>query len=49
MTSMELEPEIVFSKWKCGGKTVYFCSKRCEEEFKKNPERYARSKNRKGE
>jgi Cu2+-exporting ATPase len=38
---MELEPEMAYSKTEYAGKTVYFCSKQCEEEFKKNPEKYA--------
>jgi YHS domain-containing protein len=38
---MALEPETAFSEIEYAGKTVYFCSKRCEEEFKKNPEKYA--------
>jgi Cu2+-exporting ATPase len=38
---MELEPEMAYSKTEHAGKTIYFCSKHCEEEFKKNPEKYA--------
>jgi Cu2+-exporting ATPase len=38
---MELEPEMAYSKMEYAGNTVYFCSKRCEEEFKKNPDKYA--------
>lgn len=37
---MELEPEMAYSKIEYAGKTAYFCSKQCEEEFNKNPERY---------
>jgi YHS domain-containing protein len=37
---MELEPEMAYSKIEYAGKTAYFCSKKCEEEFNKNPERY---------
>jgi Cu2+-exporting ATPase len=38
---MELEPEMAYSKTEYAGNTFYFCSKQCEEEFKKNPEKYA--------
>lgn len=38
---MELEPEMAYSKTDYAGKTFYFCSKKCETEFKKNPEKYA--------
>jgi Cu2+-exporting ATPase len=38
---MELEPEMAYSKTEYAGKTVYFCSKKCEAEFEKNPEKYA--------
>jgi Cu2+-exporting ATPase len=38
---MELEPEMAYSKTEYAGNTAYFCSKQCEEEFKKNPEKYA--------
>jgi len=37
---MELEPEMAYSKMGYAGSTFYFCSKQCEEEFKKNPEKY---------
>jgi Cu2+-exporting ATPase len=37
---MELEPEMAYSKTEYAGSTFYFCSKQCEEEFKKNPEKY---------
>jgi Cu2+-exporting ATPase len=38
---MELEPEMAYSKTEYAGSIFYFCSKQCEEEFKKNPEKYA--------
>jgi Cu2+-exporting ATPase len=38
---MELEPEMAYSEIEYAGKTVYFCSKKCEAEFEKNPEKYA--------
>jgi Cu2+-exporting ATPase len=38
---MELEQEMAYSKTVYAGKTFYFCSKQCEENFKKNPEKYA--------
>jgi Cu2+-exporting ATPase len=38
---MELEPEMAYSKTEYAGSTFFFCSKQCEEEFKKNPEKYA--------
>jgi Cu2+-exporting ATPase len=41
---MEIEPATAYGKTEYAGKTFYFCSKHCEEEFKKNPEKYA-SKN----
>jgi YHS domain-containing protein len=37
---MELEQEMAYSKTVYAGKTFYFCSKQCEENFKKNPEKY---------
>jgi len=38
---MELEPAMAYSKTDYAGRTFYFCSKKCETEFKKNPEKYA--------
>ena len=38
---MELEPEMAYSKTEYAGNTYYFCSQQCEENFKKNPEKYA--------
>jgi YHS domain-containing protein len=37
---MKIEPESAHSKIEYEGHTVYFCSKHCEEEFKKNPKKY---------
>ena len=37
---MEVEPEKAHSKTEREGYVIYFCSKKCEEEFKKNPEKY---------
>jgi Cu2+-exporting ATPase len=38
---MEIEPATAYGKTEYAGRTFYFCSKHCEEEFKKNPEKYA--------
>jgi Cu2+-exporting ATPase len=38
---MEIEPAMAYGKTEYAGRTFYFCSKHCEEEFKKNPEKYA--------
>jgi YHS domain-containing protein len=37
---MKIEPETAYSKIEYEGHTVYFCSKHCEEEFKRNPKKY---------
>ncbi|MCP8306956.1 MAG: copper-translocating P-type ATPase [archaeon] len=37
---MKVEPEKAYSKMEYEGYVIYFCSEDCEEEFKKNPERY---------
>lgn len=37
---MKLEPETAYSKMEYEEYVLYFCSQRCEEEFKKNPEKY---------
>jgi Cu2+-exporting ATPase len=37
---MKIEPETAYSKIEYEGQMVYFCSKHCEEEFKKNPKKY---------
>ncbi len=39
---MKIESETAYSKTECEGQTVHFCSKYCEEEFKKNPKKYIR-------
>jgi Cu2+-exporting ATPase len=41
---MEIEPAMAYGKTEYAGRTFYFCSKHCEEEFKKNPEKYASKK-----
>jgi Cu2+-exporting ATPase len=38
---MEIEPATAYGKTEYEGKTFYFCSKHCSEEFNKNPEKYA--------
>jgi YHS domain-containing protein len=38
---MEIEPSTAYGKTEYAGRTFYFCSQHCEEEFKKNPEKYA--------
>jgi len=37
---MKIEPENAYSKVEYEGHVVYFCSRNCEEEFKKNPKKY---------
>ncbi len=37
---MRIEPETAYSRLEYGGQTVYFCSRHCEEEFRRNPEKY---------
>ncbi|MEM3693039.1 MAG: heavy metal translocating P-type ATPase [Candidatus Bathyarchaeia archaeon] len=37
---MRIDPEMAYSKIEHGGRLVYFCSKACEEAFKKNPRKY---------
>jgi len=37
---MQIEPVAAYSKLEYEGRTAYFCSKHCEEEFKKNPKKY---------
>jgi Cu2+-exporting ATPase len=39
---MKIDPDMAYSKIEYEGKTIYFCSRLCEEEFKKNPERYVK-------
>jgi Cu2+-exporting ATPase len=39
---MRIDPNAAYSKIEYKGKTIYFCSKVCEEEFKKNPMKYAK-------
>jgi len=37
---MEVDPREAYSSLEYEGKEIYFCSKFCEEGFKKNPEKY---------
>ncbi|MEM2336258.1 MAG: copper-translocating P-type ATPase [Candidatus Bathyarchaeia archaeon] len=37
---MKIDPDTAFSKIEHEGRVIYFCSKVCEEEFKKNPKKY---------
>ncbi|MEM2929771.1 MAG: heavy metal translocating P-type ATPase [Thermoproteota archaeon] len=37
---MKIEPETAYSRLEHEGHIVYFCSKHCEEEFRRNPEKY---------
>ncbi|MEM2103665.1 MAG: copper-translocating P-type ATPase [Candidatus Bathyarchaeia archaeon] len=37
---MKIDPETAFSRIEHEGRLVYFCSKACEEAFKKNPKKY---------
>ena len=37
---MKVSPEEAYSKVEYEGYVIYFCSKNCEEEFKKNPQKY---------
>ena len=37
---MKVEPEKAYSKVEYEGYVIYFCSRNCEEEFKKNPKKY---------
>jgi Cu2+-exporting ATPase len=41
---MEIEPATAYGKTEYEGKTFYFCSKHCSDEFNKNPEKYASKK-----
>jgi Cu2+-exporting ATPase len=41
---MEIEPAMAYGKTEYAGKTYYFCSKHCAEEFNKNPEKYVSKK-----
>lgn len=46
---MEIEPATAFGKTEYAGKTFYFCSKHCADEFNKNPEKYVSKKHEKQE
>jgi YHS domain-containing protein len=41
---MVVKEESAKGKCEWNGKTYYFCNKMCEEEFKKDPEKYLNSK-----
>jgi Cu+-exporting ATPase len=38
---MQIRPETAHGKIEYEGHTIYFCSKHCEEEFKKNPKKHS--------
>ena len=37
---MKIDPDTAYSKIEHDGRVVYFCSRMCEEEFKRNPKKY---------
>ncbi len=39
---MKIDPDAAYSKIEHEGRVIYFCSRMCEEEFKKNPKKYVR-------
>ncbi|MEM3580557.1 MAG: copper-translocating P-type ATPase [Candidatus Bathyarchaeia archaeon] len=39
---MKIDPDTAYSKIEYDGRVIYFCSRICEEEFKKNPKKYAK-------
>lgn len=39
---MKIDPDAAYSKIKYEGRLIHFCSKMCEEEFKKNPKKYVK-------
>ena len=39
---MKIDPDMAYSKIEHEGRVIYFCSKMCEEEFKKNPKKYVK-------
>ena len=39
---MKIDPDAAYSKIEHEGRVIYFCSKMCEEEFKKNPKKYVK-------
>jgi len=41
---MEIEPATAYGKTEYAGRTFYFCSRHCSEEFNKNPEKYVSKK-----
>ncbi|MEM1584450.1 MAG: copper-translocating P-type ATPase [Nitrososphaerota archaeon] len=39
---MKIDPDTAYSKVEYGGRVIYFCSRTCEEEFKKKPKKYVK-------
>lgn len=39
---MKIDPDTAYGKIKHGDSIIYFCSKMCEEEYRKNPEKYVK-------
>ncbi|MCW4031672.1 MAG: YHS domain-containing protein [Candidatus Bathyarchaeota archaeon] len=39
---MEIETATAYDKIEHAGRTFYFCSKHCKEEFEKNPKKYSK-------
>ncbi|MEM2632015.1 MAG: copper-translocating P-type ATPase [Candidatus Bathyarchaeia archaeon] len=39
---MKIDPDTAYSKIEYEGRMIYFCSKVCEEDFKKNPKKYVK-------
>ncbi|MEM3742101.1 MAG: copper-translocating P-type ATPase [Nitrososphaerota archaeon] len=39
---MKIDPDTAYSKVEYGGHVIYFCSRTCEEEFKKKPKKYVK-------
>ncbi|MGB9717953.1 MAG: YHS domain-containing protein [Thermoproteota archaeon] len=39
---MKIEPETAYSRLEYRGQTIYFCSRHCEEEFRRNTEKYGK-------
>jgi ATPase, P-type (transporting), HAD superfamily, subfamily IC len=37
---MKIDPDTAYSKIEHDGRVIYFCSRMCEEEFKRNPKKY---------
>ncbi|MEM3579189.1 MAG: copper-translocating P-type ATPase [Candidatus Bathyarchaeia archaeon] len=39
---MKIDPDTAYSKIEHEGRVIYFCSRMCEEEFRKNPKKYTK-------